>query len=139
MEVSSYQKGTLYSMKFKKGKPVGKLQVGEGPKGRSGTIVRWKSDTEVFTDIDIPLEYFTKTLMKQAVVNAGLTLNLKFEDSEGKFITESYYYENGILDYMANLIGETGLVPIQQYSCERVGRDRPYQSGLQREDERDRQ
>ena len=125
MEVSSYQKGTHYSMKFKKGKPVGKLQIEDGPKGRSGTVVRWKSDTEVFTDIDIPLEYFTKTMMKQAVVNAGLTLNLKFQDVEGKFITDSYYYENGILDYMSNLIGETGLVPIQQYSCERVGRDRP--------------
>ncbi|MBP5231467.1 MAG: DNA topoisomerase [Clostridia bacterium] len=125
MEVVSFQRGTKYSIKFKKGKPVGKLQTEEAPKGKTGTVVRWKSDTEVFTDIDIPLEYFTKTLMKQAVVNAGLTINLKFQTPEGKFISESYYYEHGIADYMANLIGDTGLVPIQQYSCERVGRDRP--------------
>ena len=125
MEVYSYQKGTQYSIKFKKGKPVGKLKIEEGPKGRSGTVVRWKSDTEVFTDIDIPLDYFTRTLKKQAVVNAGLTLNLKFQNAEGKFLSESYYYENGISDYMKEMVGESGLIPPQLYSCERVGRDRP--------------
>lgn len=125
MEVTSYQKNIQYEIKFKKGKPSGKLQTLECPKGRTGTVVKWKSDTEVFTDINIPLEYFTSVLKKQAVVNAGLTLNLKFQNNDGKFISESYFYQNGISDYMAELVGETGLSPIQQYSCERVGRDRP--------------
>jgi DNA gyrase subunit B len=52
-------------------------------------------------------------------------LNLQWESQEGVTEKQSFYYENGIADYMAELVGDTGMTPIQQYSCERVGRDRP--------------
>ena len=124
MDVISKKGGTQYSISFKKGEPVTDLQREDCPKNKTGTTIRWKSDTEVFSDISIPLEFFTKTMRMQAVVNAGLTLNLKWENADGSFEDFSYYYENGIADYMAEIVGEAGLVPIQRYSCEREGRDR---------------
>ncbi len=123
MEVTSYQRGTKYTIGFKAGRPVTELEKSESPKNKTGTVVRWKSDKKVFTDINIPHEYFTNVLKKQAVINAGLTLTLKWQNIDGSFETEEFYYENGIIDYINELVGETGLSPIGNYSSERSGRD----------------
>ena len=125
MEVTSYQKGTQYSIAFKKGEPVGELQIAPCSKTRTGTVVRWKSDADVFTETDIPFEFFCKTMKKQAVANAGLTLELKWFDTEGNVRDESFCYPNGIADYMAEMVNDTAFTPVQRLSCERVGRDRP--------------
>ncbi|MBQ3229860.1 MAG: DNA topoisomerase [Clostridia bacterium] len=123
MEITSYQRGTKYSIGFKAGEPVTELEKTDAPKSKTGTVVRWKSDKKVFTDIDIPREYFSTVLKKQAVVNAGLTLSFRWQRPDGVFETEEYCYENGIIDYIRELIGETALSPIGDYSSERSGRD----------------
>ncbi len=61
---------------------MGGLQK-EAYKGRrTGSIIHWKPDDEVFTDIDVPGSYYKDVLRRQAVVNAGLTLN--FTDEKEK-------------------------------------------------------
>lgn len=123
MDVTSYQRGTKYTIGFRAGEPVTELEKTDSPKNKSGTVIRWKSDKKVFTDIAIPREYFSTVLKKQAVVNAGLTLSLKWQKADGSFESEAYCYENGINDYIRELVGESGLSPIGDYSSERVGRD----------------
>lgn len=124
MEVTSFQNGTKFFMSFKKGEPVGELQKEPCPRNKCGTIVKWKPDNSVFTDINIPYEFFVETMMKQAVVNAGLTLNLKFENLDKTVSESSFFYERGIVDYIEEKIGDTGLMPVAVYSGERIGRDR---------------
>ncbi len=125
MDVTSYQRGTKYTISFRQGEPVTELVKSDCPKSKTGTVIRWKSDNKVFTDINISHEYFSTVLKKQAVVNAGLTLALKWQKNDGTFETEEYFYENGIVDYIKELVGETALSPIANYSSERVGRDSP--------------
>lgn len=48
---------------------------------RTGSVIRWKPDTEVFTDIAVPAESFKDMLRRQAVVNDGVTL--VFTDKSG--------------------------------------------------------
>lgn len=124
MNVTSYQRGVKYEIGFKEGEPATELIKSDCPKNKSGTLIRWKSDKKVFSDINIPREFFSNVLKKQAVVNAGLTLSLKWQKVDGSFETEQYFYENGIIDYIQEVVGEEGaLSPIGNYSCERVGRD----------------
>ena len=123
MDITSYQRGIKYNISFKEGEPVTELIKNECPKNKSGTVVKWKSDKKVFTDIDIPKEYFCNVLKKQAVVNAGLTLSLKWQKADGSFETEEFLYENGITDYVSEVVGEGSLSPVGVYSSERVGRD----------------
>ena len=92
---------------------------------RTGTTQRFKPDIEVFTDIGIPLEYYCDVMKRQAVVNAGLRFVLKDEVSPNKFETTEYRYEKGIMDYVAELAGESPLTPPQFYKTEKSGRDRP--------------
>jgi DNA gyrase subunit B len=127
-EVYSYNGETVSSMKFRKGEPVGELTVeplaGADKKARrTGTVQRWKPDLEVFTDIAIPREFAETTLKKQAVVNEGLRFVLRWEGEEG-FETTEYFYEHGILDYIAEVVGEDAVIPTVKFHLETRGRDR---------------
>ncbi|MBQ9922589.1 MAG: DNA topoisomerase [Clostridia bacterium] len=105
MDVTAYVPGFKYDMHFQKGEPAGELSKVEHTKNRTGTVIRWKPDIEVFTDINMPLEFFTDMMKKQAVVNAGLTLNLSYETYDSGFEKFSYMYPNGIMDYINELSG----------------------------------
>ena len=49
---------------------------------RTGSVIRWKPDTDVFTDINVPADTFKDMLRRQAVVNDGVTL--VFNDRTGE-------------------------------------------------------
>ena len=122
-----FRDGYRYELHFKKGKPVGKKgqELIKEPTDRkkTGSRFRWRPDIEVFTDIDIPAEYFTDVLRRQAVVNAGITF--RFRDQQGaKFETQEFRYENGIRDYVAEIAGDKPLTAPYYIETERRGRDR---------------
>ena len=104
MNVTSYTKDGKYSIHFEKGFPVGELMQEEPVRRRTGTVVEWKPDLAVFASIDIPFEFFNETIKKQAVVNAGVTIALDFENQDGTHLTREYLYKNGIVDYINEII-----------------------------------
>ncbi len=126
MDVTVLREGKEYKLHFEKGENVGGLQVEEltTNKKRTGSCIRWLPDLEVFTDIDVPVEYYRDVMKRQAVVNAGVTFRLKREVSAGKFETEEFVYEQGIADYINELVGEDGLTVPVCWDAERRGRDR---------------
>lgn len=107
MHVTSYTNQTKYSVSFAKGKAITKLIKEDWPKKRTGTVIHWKPDLDVFTDINIPKSYFFSICKKQAVVNAGLVIHLKIENPDGSWEKTRFCYENGILDYVRELAGMT--------------------------------
>ena len=127
MDVTVRRDGKKYSLHFRKGAPVGKkgeeLIVEPADRKQTGTTIRFKPDIEVFTDVNIPEEYYHDVLRRQAVVNAGVRFVLKVEKN-GKFETTQYLYENGIKDYVTEVAGETDLTAPVMIQAERRGRDR---------------
>ncbi len=127
MDVTVWRDGSKYSLHFKKGKVTGKkgqeLKVEPADRKKTGTTIRWKPDLEVFTDIDIPVEYFEDVLHRQAVVNAGVTFRLRLQKGS-KFETRDFRYSDGIMDYVKELAGEPTLTAPSFISTERKGRDR---------------
>ena len=124
MDVTAYTGGTKYSIHFRKGEPVSKLEKEPCPPKKTGTVTTWKPDLEVFTDIAIPREYVREIMKRQAVVNDGLTLVLNWQEPDGSYLTEQFLYPNGIVDYIAEKVGVNYLTEIAQYSAEREGKDR---------------
>ena len=126
MDVTVWRAGKEYRLHFERGEIVGKLEVSDqtGNKKRTGTTIRWLPDLDVFTDIDIPADYYRDVMKRQAVVNAGVTFRLKNETSAGKFETEEFVYENGIEDYIRELAGLDALTEPVVWEAERKGRDR---------------
>ena len=127
MDVTVWRDGKKYTLAFKKGKVVGKkgkeLTVEESDRVRTGTTIKWRPDREVFTDINIPEEYFRDTLKKQAIINAGVTFVLRLEH-EGEFEELRFMYPNGISDYVNELAGEDAFTATRFISADRKGRDR---------------
>lgn len=123
MEAEVHRDGYRYVMKFKQGEPDGKLLKEEYTKKDTGSRIKWKPDLNVFTDIDVPLEYYQETIKRQSIVNAGVRFILKDETPKG-FDTYEYIYENGIMDYVKEFAGEDAFSTPQFWQTERVGRDR---------------
>ncbi len=123
MDVTVWRDGSRYDLHFKKGEIVGQLEKAPADRKKTGTTHRWKPDLEVFTDIDIPEQWYRETLRRQAVVNAGVTFRLRIQRGS-RFETTDYVYENGILDYVAEIAGEESLTAPAFFEAERRGRDR---------------
>ena len=124
MDAEVHKDGYKYNLHFEKGEIAGEMQKEPYNKRDTGTRIRWKPDLKVFTDINIPLEYYQETIKRQSVVNQGIKFILKNQISGNSFETFEYCYENGITDYVKELANGTEMSSVQFWSSERVGRDR---------------
>lgn len=117
--------GYKYTLHFEHGENVGGLIKEEYKKrGDTGTRIKWKPDLKVFTDINIPVEYFEETIKRQAIVNDGIKFVFKNQISSASFDTKEYCYENGIQDYVKDIAGDKAFTTPQYWECERTGKDR---------------
>lgn len=124
MDAEVHKNGFRYEIHFKAGEPVSELQKEPYNKKDTGTRIRWKPDIKVFTDIDIPLEYYQETILRQSVVNAGIKFVLRNQTGEKSFDKYEYCYENGIVDYIKEFVGDNAFSSVQFWQGERKGRDR---------------
>ena len=130
MTADIYRDGFHYHLDFKKGENVGGLQKQPYTGRRTGSVIRWRPDTEVFTDIAVPAESFQNMLRRQAVVNDGVTL--VFTDKSGSEAKKyEYLYEHGIADYANELVGDKALTPVHFCAGSASGRDRADQPDYQ--------
>ena len=123
MDVDICRDGYRYTLHFEKGENVGGLKKEPYTKKDTGTKITWKPDLEVFTDIDIQPEYFIDVMKRQAIVNAGV--EFIFRNQNGRsFDTTSFIYANGVVDHVAEVIGDDGLTGVQHWETEVMTRDR---------------
>lgn len=123
MDVDIRRDGYRYTLHFEKGENIGGLKKEKYDKKDTGTKIKWKPDIEVFTDINVPAEYFEDTLKRQAIVNAGVNFVLKIHNGKS-FDTYEYNYKNGITDYVEEIAGDKSLTSVQTWTGESMCRDR---------------
>ena len=127
MDAIILRDGFKYTLRFEKGEnAIGgegfiKEELPQNRRRQTGSTIKWRPDREVFTDINIPLEYFTETLKRQAIVNAGLLFILHDEESGETF---NFCYKNGLEDYLKELAGDNPLTLPHHIFHETKGRDR---------------
>ena len=121
-DVTVRRDGFRYDLHFEKGRIKGKMKKEPTDRKKTGSKFHWKPDLEVFTDINIPVDYYTDVMKRQAVVNAGVTF--KFRNQVGsKFETTEFCYENGIRQYIEELVGDNAFTMPVYWETERRGRD----------------
>ena len=118
-----HRDGYEYTLHFEKGENIGGLKKEPYSGKKTGSKFRWLPDLDVFTDIDIPVDYYLDVLKRQAVVNAGVTFRFRNQVG-GKFEITDFQYENGIEDYVKELAGDNPLTQPVFWQTERRGRDR---------------
>ncbi len=125
MEVEICRDGFIYDLRFERGSIVGEMKKTPTTRKKTGSKIRWLPDRDVFTDINVPPEWYDDVLKRQAVVNAGLLFVLKTQNEHGSFDSREFIYHNGIVDYVKELMGEEPqLTSVQSWQGERTGRDR---------------
>lgn len=124
MDAEIHTGGYKYTLHFEKGENVGGLKKEKYDKKDTGTRIRWKPDLDVFTDINIPLDYYKETIRRQAIVNDGVKFILKDQQTASKFETTEFCYNEGIMDYVKELATDKAFTTPQYWECERKGKDR---------------
>lgn len=123
MDVEIKRDGYKYNLHFEHGYNIGGLKKEPYSGKDTGTKTKWKPDIDVFTDINIPSDYFRDILKRQAIVNNGL-LFIYREQQGPRFVQTEFVYENGIKDYVTEYVGGEGLTSVRFFNTERKGRDR---------------
>ena len=124
MDVEIFRDGFRYNLHFEHGNNVGGLKKEPTTQKKTGTRTRWKPDLDVFTDIRIPDEFFHDILRRQAIVNPNLLFTYRSQSEDGSFSAREFRYENGITDYVQEIVGDKAMTSIQHWQCEKKGRDR---------------
>jgi topoisomerase-4 subunit B len=98
LEVTIRREGREYRMRFAHGEPLGKLEtLGEVPKKRTGTTLRFLPDPKYFDSPKVSLSKLKHLLRAKAVLCAGLTVRLTDEASGEQ---QEWRYEDGLADYL---------------------------------------
>lgn len=126
MDVESCNGTWKYSLRFEKGFNVTDDERGfvKSKTDKTGTKIHWKPDLEVFTEIDVGAEYLDDMLRRQAVVNGGVEFLRRVQNEDGEFDEKTFLYEDGIFDYLKEVVGDKSLTVPQYWQTSRQGRDR---------------
>lgn len=121
MDVEIIRDGFKYTLHFEKGENVGGLKKEKTNLKSTGSKIHWRPDREVFTDINVEIDYFKEILKRQCVVNAGLKFELYDEEADETF---NFCYEQGIKDYIKEISSDKSFTDPVYYSHETKGKDR---------------
>jgi len=123
MDVFSTRGKETSIMRFKKGKPVGELQVVPAIREGNGTTIKFKPDPEVFINIKnnaLPPEYYIDLLRRQAMLHSGLEF-VYFHEQLGSPI--SIKYDNGLQEFIKSITNKPILKEPIEFLGEAEGTD----------------
>lgn len=105
LKVTVYRDGKIYQQEYSKGKPQYDVkEVGTTPD--RGTEVTFLPDKSIFTTHEYSYETLASRLRELAFLNKGVRLLLtdkREKDENGAYITDAYYSENGLKEFIAFL------------------------------------
>jgi DNA gyrase subunit B len=90
LEVDVYRNGKIFRQTYKYGEPKGPVKTC-GKTTKTGTTIRFKPDTGIFTKVEFKKAIVTQRLRELAFLNKGLKID--FEDVQSK--TKERYLSNG--------------------------------------------
>jgi len=105
-----HRNGKIYFQEYKKGKPGSEVQE-QGTTEKSGTIITFKPDASIFSEIEFRYEILAARLRELAFLNKGISLTIldKREMQENgngdTYRTDLFYSETGLqefVDYLDN-------------------------------------
>lgn len=101
LEVDVHKNGHIYQMKFSRGEITQEMMI-VGETDKSGTVVRFKPDPEVFEDTVFDYETLHIRMREQAFLNAGL--HISTEDKRlDEPVRDDMFYEGGIREFVKYL------------------------------------
>ena len=76
MDVEVFRDGFQYKLHFEKGEIAGEFQKKPISRRQTGSKFKWRPDRDVFTDIDIPFEWFEEMCIRDSAYSLPLCVYL---------------------------------------------------------------
>jgi DNA gyrase subunit B len=102
LEVETKRDGSAYHMSFARGVTNQQLTKTR-PTDETGTEVTFKPDHEIFSCSEFKWEILAKRLRELAFLNRGISIVLCDERPEEGVRCETFFYEGGIIEFVAHL------------------------------------
>ncbi len=103
LEIEIYKDGDIYTQRFERGNIKTNLEI-VGKTDKTGTLVRFKPDAEIFKETtEFDFEILKTRLREQAFLNAGIHIQIRDERDPDHIICENFCYEGGISSYVEYL------------------------------------
>jgi DNA gyrase subunit B len=99
LEVWVHRSGKVYHQAYERGVPKGAVKP-TGKTDRTGTIVRFWPDPQIFPDVTLDREVIRHRLREMAYLNKRLEIALSEEELA---ITSTFYFEGGIVSFVRAL------------------------------------
>ena len=105
LKAEIHRNNKIYFQEYEKGKPLGEIEE-YGETDKTGTIITFKPDEEIFVDREFKYEILVSRLRELAFLNKGIRLNItdKREKEEngngGDYIHDSFYSEEGLKEFV---------------------------------------
>jgi DNA gyrase subunit B len=131
--VTVHREGKIFSQEYRIGKPLEAVKV-IGESDKTGTIVKFKPDPTIFTETKYDYNILAARLRELAFLNKRIKLSIVDErekDEEGNFISNSYYSEKGLLDFINYLDEPREKLMNEPISFEGEKNDIPVEIALQ--------
>jgi len=107
MKVEVHREGKLWVQEYEKGKPIYSVKS-VADSNKTGTIVTFIPDKTIFVVSEYNYDILQSRLRELSFLNAGIKLSLtdrREKDDDGEFITETFYSENGLEEFVRFLDG----------------------------------
>lgn len=116
LKVEIKRHGKIYQMEFASGEKQSELtEVGTVGKANTGTSITFWPDAKYFESNKISIVKLKHILQAKAVLCSGLTLSLKFEQTDEEWV---WCYQDGLKEYLLDGIGEVEIYPENPFMIE---------------------
>ncbi len=97
-----YQNGNHYHQEYHRGVPTDRLKIVDGAGGKTGTMVTFKPDNEIFPITTFNYDVLKARFREIAFLNKGLIIVLA-DEREGQEQETKYQFMGGIQEFVADL------------------------------------
>ncbi len=97
-----FREGKIFRQEYSFGKPLKPVEI-IGETNKSGTQVTFLPDDSIFITTIYEYNILALRLRELAFLNKGISLTITDErtkDEEGNFLSDSFYSENGLIDFI---------------------------------------
>ena len=94
------REGGVWLQEYDRGIPKTPMKK-VGKSGRTGTLITFKPDSDVFGNVDFSFDVLSQRLRELSYLNPGLIINIEDERGEGR--KHNFHFEGGIVSFVEHL------------------------------------